>query len=309
MMPTWRRSLDAQAGFEPPEGLSVCGLEYGNPYADRARAAHLRARHRDPRRSDCRGARVRPPRVSLPSARQRGGVRRGLGAHADGCTDGEPLMKAVSRVLGALGTLVIVATGATLRAQQPAQQPQKPADQPIVVEAPSGGWNVSGLVDDSEKVAVAYPPSPIDRGAQKHRTLIRGRLAAVNNDRPHRLIVNGNPMPLYVGEDGRFARPYAFGVGSNSIEVRSPDGKERRSGSSSTRRIRRRLRRASAWCSGGTTIRRMWISTSSPRTGSTRSGPIPCSPTAAAWMSTAWMAPARRCSRWPRRYGASTTST
>jgi uncharacterized protein YfaQ (DUF2300 family) len=37
MMPTWRRRLAAQAGFEVPERLSVCGLEYGNPYADRAR--------------------------------------------------------------------------------------------------------------------------------------------------------------------------------------------------------------------------------------------------------------------------------
>jgi uncharacterized protein YfaP (DUF2135 family) len=141
----------------------------------------------------------------------------------------------VACVCGVLGASVIVTTGAALRAhqQQPAPQsqqapqPQQPEQRAIAVEAPGGGWNVSGLVDDSEKIAVAYPPSPIDRGAQKYRTLIRGRLAAVNNDRPHRLIVNGNPMPLYVGEDGRFARPYAFGVGSNSIEVRSPDGKQK----------------------------------------------------------------------------------
>jgi uncharacterized protein YfaP (DUF2135 family) len=124
----------------------------------------------------------------------------------------------------ARGTLVVLGvlmSISTVHAQQPQQQP-------ITVDAPSGGWNVSGLVDDTEKVAVAYPPSPIDRGAQKYRTLIRGHLAAVNNDKPYRLIVNGNPMPLYAGEDGRFARPYAFGVGSNSIEVRSPDGKQRR---------------------------------------------------------------------------------
>src|SRR5437867_3811547 len=108
----------------------------------------------------------------------------------------------------ACGMLVVVAMGASLIAQQPAQQTsaQQPAPQPqapaIAIEAPTGGWNVAGLVDDTEKVAVAYPPSPIDRGAQKYRTLIRGHLAAVNNDKPHRLIVNGNPMPLYVGEDG-----------------------------------------------------------------------------------------------------------
>jgi uncharacterized protein YfaP (DUF2135 family) len=98
----------------------------------------------------------------------------------------------------------------------------------IAVDAPRGGWTMSGLADDDEKTAVAYPPSPIDRGAQKYRTMIRGRLAKFNNDKPHRLIVNGNPMPLYAGEGGRFARPYMFGVGSNSIEVRSADGKERK---------------------------------------------------------------------------------
>jgi uncharacterized protein YfaP (DUF2135 family) len=116
---------------------------------------------------------------------------------------------------GLLGALVIAETMATLVAQ-------------VKVDAPSGGWNMSGLVDDADKVAVAYPANLIDRGAQKYRTLIRGRLTAIDNDRPHRLIVNGNPMPLYVGEDGRFARPYAFGVGSNSVEVRSPDGRERK---------------------------------------------------------------------------------
>jgi uncharacterized protein YfaP (DUF2135 family) len=30
------------------------------------------------------------------------------------------------------------------------------------------------------------------------------------------------------GEDGRFARPYAFGAGSNSIEIRDPDCRQRK---------------------------------------------------------------------------------
>ena len=56
------------------------------------------------------------------------------------------------------------------------------------------------------------------------RTLIRGRLAVTGTERrpPGTLIVNGNPMPLYTGENGRFVRPYAFGAGSNSVEVRAP---------------------------------------------------------------------------------------
>src|SRR5689334_14152099 len=98
----------------------------------------------------------------------------------------------------------------------------------IAVEAPRAGWSVSGLVDDDSQPAVAYPPNLIDRGAQKYRTLIRGRLAQFDKKRTHTLVVNGNPMPLYTGEDGTFARPYAFGRGSNSVEIRSPDGTDRR---------------------------------------------------------------------------------
>lgn len=106
--------------------------------------------------------------------------------------------------------------------------------QPAVeLQSPRGGWNASGLVDRSEESAVAYPYNLIDRGSQKYRTLIRGRLQelAAQGARegrpakaPYTLVVNGNPMPLYTGEDGAFARPYAFGPGSNSIEIRRDDG-------------------------------------------------------------------------------------
>lgn len=98
----------------------------------------------------------------------------------------------------------------------------------VELERPTGGWNASALTDRSEEIAVAYPPALIDRGAQKYRTLIKGRLRKPGNERPHLIVVNGNPMPLYTGEDGAFARPYVFGFGSNSVEVRSPDGRERR---------------------------------------------------------------------------------
>ncbi len=94
------------------------------------------------------------------------------------------------------------------------------------LSAPSGGWNRNGLVDRSDEATLAYPYSPIDRGAQKKRTMIRGRIAAAGKQRePHQLVVNGNPLPLEVDEDGRFARPYVFGAGSNSVELKSPDGK------------------------------------------------------------------------------------
>lgn len=98
----------------------------------------------------------------------------------------------------------------------------------VELETPVGGWNSAGLTDRSDEVTAAYPPNLIDRGAQKARTLIRGRLAATGGERSHTLVVNGNAMPLYGGADGRFARPYAFGTGSNSVEVRSPAGERRR---------------------------------------------------------------------------------
>ena len=93
------------------------------------------------------------------------------------------------------------------------------------IASPSGGWNRTGLVDKSGEAAVAYPYSPIDRGAQTKRSIIKGHIAAAGNKRPHQLIVNGNPMPLMSDANGRYARPYLFGAGSNSIELKNPDGK------------------------------------------------------------------------------------
>ncbi|MDR3299164.1 MAG: DUF2135 domain-containing protein [Candidatus Accumulibacter sp.] len=101
------------------------------------------------------------------------------------------------------------------------------------IDAPRGGWNFGGFTDRSTEKAVAYPYNLIDRGIQTGRTLIQGRLAerlraekSADGSRRHppTLVVNGNPMPLYSDADGNFARPYAFGPGSNSVEIVSPDG-------------------------------------------------------------------------------------
>jgi uncharacterized protein YfaP (DUF2135 family) len=106
----------------------------------------------------------------------------------------------------------------------------------VELKTPAGGWHAHGLLEDVDQPAVAYPYNLIDRGAQKGRALIRGRLQSMKQAEakgatprqappPHTLVVNGNPMPLYAGPDGEFVRPYAFGPGSNSVEVRTPDGK------------------------------------------------------------------------------------
>jgi uncharacterized protein YfaP (DUF2135 family) len=97
----------------------------------------------------------------------------------------------------------------------------------MTMDSPHGGWNYSGLVDHSGDARVSYPTPPIDRGAQRNRTLIKGDIKAAGKDRPQ-LVVNGNPMTLQSGEDGRYERHYAFGGGSNSVELKSAQGKSAR---------------------------------------------------------------------------------
>ena len=48
---------------------------------------------------------------------------------------------------------------------------------------PVGGWRYHGLLDRSENPRVAYPTPPIDRGAQRNRTMIEGQLKAIGNQR------------------------------------------------------------------------------------------------------------------------------
>ncbi|MET1079230.1 MAG: DUF2135 domain-containing protein [Pseudomonas sp.] len=93
------------------------------------------------------------------------------------------------------------------------------------LEGPVAGWRYDGLLERDEQARVAYPTPPIDRGAQRQRNLIEGRLRGIPGEqRSHRLVVNGNPLPLYTDSEGRFVRPYAMGAGSNSVEVRSAEG-------------------------------------------------------------------------------------
>ncbi|WP_191486400.1 YfaP family protein [Pseudomonas sp. FEN] len=94
------------------------------------------------------------------------------------------------------------------------------------LQEPTGGWRYSGFLDRSEAPRVAYPTPPIDRGIQRSRTPIEGRINPPSGPRtPHVLSVNGNPLNLYTDDAGRFVRPYAFGAGSNNVEVRSSEGK------------------------------------------------------------------------------------
>lgn len=93
----------------------------------------------------------------------------------------------------------------------------------LELETPNAGWTYSGMNKDVHPNKYAYPYSPIARGEEQGRTMIRGKLAQVGRQRHAQIVINGNPMPLYTDQEGRFTRPYAFGRGSNNLEVRSGD--------------------------------------------------------------------------------------
>lgn len=108
----------------------------------------------------------------------------------------------------------------------------------IRIDAPRSGWRHSGLENSAENFVQRsnYPASDVNvREGQSRMALIQGQVKrhakpaapAARGERPHTLVVNGVAMPLKVDEQGRFARPYAFGRGANNVEVRSPDGRQR----------------------------------------------------------------------------------
>ena len=104
------------------------------------------------------------------------------------------------------------------------------AEPGISLNGPRGGWRNADLLEDQEaRVTAAYPKPPVDRGGQKYRTLISGELKRAGSSRkPGRFIVNGIAMPLYTDEQGRFVKPWAFGPGSNRVEIIAPNGKRKR---------------------------------------------------------------------------------
>ena len=90
---------------------------------------------------------------------------------------------------------------------------------------PMGGWRYleSGQGDFGQQTS--YPASRVNSGGKPVRSLIMGQISANPKEkRPHKLIVNGASMPLQVDEHGQYARPYAFGAGSNSVEIKNASG-------------------------------------------------------------------------------------
>jgi uncharacterized protein YfaP (DUF2135 family) len=97
----------------------------------------------------------------------------------------------------------------------------------VTIENPARGWRFSSGPNDTVQ-EVNYPASSVNTiGKTDMSQLIRGKIDKNSkSSEPMTLIVNGLDMPLRPDGDA-FARPFAFGKGSNSVEIRS--GKDRHS--------------------------------------------------------------------------------
>jgi uncharacterized protein YfaP (DUF2135 family) len=98
----------------------------------------------------------------------------------------------------------------------------------VSVDTPRGGWRYSEGAAAGFQQEVHYPASSINASGHAEQALIKGHIDSAVKGTPGTLVVNGAAMPLSLDEGGNYARPYSFGAGSNSVEVRSPDGKSRR---------------------------------------------------------------------------------
>ncbi|CUI08846.1 YfaP family protein [Massilia antarctica] len=128
----------------------------------------------------------------------------------------------------------------------------------VKIDSPNSGWRNSKGAKEAYTQDVNYPAASVSvQAGQSPTAEIRGRIAGKAKDKPATLVVNGVAMPMAVAEDGSFARPYAFGRGSNSVEVRSPDGKARSRSQfldSYAGKTQSRLRVVLSWDSPGTDV-------------------------------------------------------
>ncbi|TBU89500.1 hypothetical protein DNK44_16930 [Pseudomonas dryadis] len=99
----------------------------------------------------------------------------------------------------------------------------------VQLDTPRSGWREGGGAGAQFMQQVNYPASSVNSSANQAETArIKGVITATAKAGPGRLVVNGVSMPLKIGEDGGFDRPFVFSEGSNNVEVRSPDGQWRR---------------------------------------------------------------------------------
>ncbi|AXI04222.1 YfaP family protein [Aquirhabdus parva] len=95
---------------------------------------------------------------------------------------------------------------------------------------PTNGWRFSDSSQGNFSQTVNYPATHTNSGGHAWSALIEGQIKAApkSKDQPATMVANGVTMPLSIDESGHYQRPYAFGSGSNSIEVRTANGDKTR---------------------------------------------------------------------------------
>jgi uncharacterized protein YfaP (DUF2135 family) len=95
-----------------------------------------------------------------------------------------------------------------------------PAAAHAQLDRPWGGWQAAPE-NAPYTQPVYYPAVAPSVGDSPEAAQIRGEIAS--KAKVATLIVNGTAMPVRVDEGGHFERPYRFGSGMNSVEVRTPE--------------------------------------------------------------------------------------
>jgi uncharacterized protein YfaP (DUF2135 family) len=130
--------------------------------------------------------------------------------------------------------------------------------EPITIDHPFGGWRNTQGEGNGFLQPVNYPASSVNTLGQSDSALIQGHITHHRKSKPATLIVNGIALPLSVDDDtGNFQRPYAFGAGSNTVEIRDASGKLRKQVQFYENNVDKapsRLRIVLSWDSDGTDL-------------------------------------------------------
>jgi uncharacterized protein YfaP (DUF2135 family) len=142
----------------------------------------------------------------------------------------------------------------------------------IRFETPLGGWRPAPEEGANYTQSVHYPAASVNLDAHQSRAaMVRGQIDAApkpakkakrsNADEaatpnaPGRLTINGASMPLAIDESGGFGRPYAFGSGSNGVEVSAAGARKRvQFYQTNGTRAQAKLRVILSWDSNGTDL-------------------------------------------------------
>lgn len=140
---------------------------------------------------------------------------------------------------------------------------QQQTGEKIEFSSPVNGWRHSAGDQSSYTQEVHYPATVVNTPeGQAASAMIAGDIhnAPKGSDgdaaQPATLVVNGVAMPQRIESDGHFSRPYAFGAGSNSVEMISADGTRQRTQfyEGYSGKAQPRLRVLLSWDSDGTDL-------------------------------------------------------